>query len=751
MRRKIMAKSEGAHIVERELFLNACRETHGKMRRCFMTGKPCVSEEMISRRLEEVHSKKRPPEGFVIMAYRPNLNAFYDWSLARLFQSQYGTEAQVLKRADQVRRTGYVICEKICRRIQESSFVVVDVSIDNANVFYEFGLAYGLRHKMLIIHDVNSVSAAPLKRRFLPDSMQHSIYIYPSLKSISPTETFSQRLHDLPEVQFPESLRTGNPQIAILDLRVDGISESELSAKKDSSEKKDNQDQKDSSQNQGIFSTPPKRQYDIPLTFMDLIKGAIGVSLENIAKNLEDQKKEQHIPSEYLGLIRAMKNDIKEFGADTPFETIRSAIENAFCVLIRTSKTHPFSYFWLGYCHATGKNAIPIYEVADDKEDIEDLAFDIRSLWHLVLVRNQPTRILSELEEIMDQMILTDFAERSRKAFWSRVFGRSGRVHIFTGALHSPDFHREMVGDWDLRTASELTSYFSTHQLLSTIESPIYQPEHVKIELDKYLEELASLLTDKNAIVIASPDVNPMTELLLGRLYGVQNEELFRSSFYVERYPRAIASVKKRDIKGNPTNKKAMKARRFFFIEEPSSRNIEERGFKAAWLKGNELLKEYLGQKQCTDKDFKLYAHLVVALNPFATLDQAKKQEDHYVVILNGISGPSTFALTHLLTGGIGTEFVDYSGRPVGHRTKTKTKVTPFDPDIRSESILKKVTEKLDQYIHEKSDFCGVQAIVEVTVGPLTTHAKQLSTYDSRRVKSWKLVPGTLTLIEKAP
>jgi len=116
---------------EREKFVEICRQPHRRMKRCFMTGKTCVYEEVIARHIQSIHHGEAPIEGFMIIAYRPNLNAFYNWSLLRFFKSKYGADTEILKRADQVRRTGYVICEKICRRIQESSFVVADISINN--------------------------------------------------------------------------------------------------------------------------------------------------------------------------------------------------------------------------------------------------------------------------------------------------------------------------------------------------------------------------------------------------------------------------------------------------------------------------------------------------------------------------------------------------------------------------------------------------------------------------------------------
>jgi hypothetical protein len=613
---------------------------------------------------------------------------------------------------------------------------VVDVSIDNPNVFYEFGLAYGLKHKLFIVHDIDSASVEDLKSRFLPEDITSKMYAYPNLKPIPTDEGYSHRFYCPDDTTLPQAPRLADPRIVILDL---GATENPTSESKD----------------------------DISLSFLDVINGAIGVSLDNIVESLEDEKAIAHIPGLYLDLIRKMKSETKEFGPsqDAPFENIRSAIDNAYCVMIKTTKANPFAYFWLGYCHAKGKNVIPICELDAKKGDkdvkIDDLAFDIRSLWHLELYKESPTEILQELQEILQQMILTDFVEWSRKPFWSRIFGTLGRVSIFTGSLHNPDFKREMVGDWDLRTASELMSYFSTHQLISTIESPIYQPEKVEVARSQYLKQIGRLLRNKNAIVIASPDVNPLTEFLLGRLYDVPSDKLFpdeteatnHKSSGNEEYPRAVIAIKKRSNSENQSAGKEAKAEqifRFFLADEPLKQKDqpgEERGFRANWLPKKELLEEYLGQKHLITDNFNLYAHLVIAFNPF---DDKADYGSHYVVILNGVSGPSTFALTQLLTGGIGKEFVDYS-EPIKDKANEDT-LTFFNPNNESESILKQITEQLDKYVNKDSDFIGVQMIVKVTVGLPHKRADDQgwTAFDRRRVKGWELEPGTLKLIERS-
>jgi hypothetical protein len=724
---------------EQTAFLERCRQPHLTVRKCFMTGKPCVYDEVVESRVRRFRfDGTQEPQGFMITPFRPNLNAFFEWSLSRFFRHRYKAQTEILQRADQARRTGYVVCEKICRQIQEAAFVVADVSVDNANVFYELGLAYGLEHKIIIVHDVNSDSARTLKREYFPDWMRSRIYEYPSLKPIPDKESFSQRFVVLGEGQLGEPRHNREPRIVMLDM---------------------------GSKEPPAASGPAE---DINLSFADVMKGAIGVSITEIADGLEGKNRS----AQFLRMIRAMKT--AEEVRDRQFETIRAAVDSSFCVLVRTSKEYPFSYFWLGYCHAIGKNVIPVWEVDEEDDQIDDLAFDIRALWHMVLARKEPTRVLPQLRDILTQMIESELGEWSRREFWSRILGRTRRVSIFTGALRNGSLSREMVGDWDLRAAAELMSYFSSHQQVATIESPIYQPENMAAPApesgrpDKQvLQRMGDLLKGRNAIVIASPDVNPLTELVLGRLYGIPQEKLFQETFDLDLCPDATAAVKQR--RGGSEAGQSLP--RFFFQEEafgpaecgdeesaPPAETAQRRGFRGNWLPEKGMLARYLSQSECAQEEFTLYAHLVIALNPFSEEGGDDGQPDSFVLVLNGISGPSTFALTQLLTGSGGSD------HPVGGGDREpgqQADATVFDAEVEAERILSTILNYLEGSVVRRDDyypsdskggpvggFLGVQAIVEVTVGPSPETDKQ-ELFDSRTVTRWKIVDESLKLIPR--
>jgi len=111
------------------------------MRRCFMTGKQCT-ESHAGRSSYRQHKEEGGGDCdssdvsiFVAMPFRSNLKTFYDWSLKPFLCDSLGIPEDRIRRADEFRNVGYVTCEKICRRIQEASLIVLDISVPNANAY----------------------------------------------------------------------------------------------------------------------------------------------------------------------------------------------------------------------------------------------------------------------------------------------------------------------------------------------------------------------------------------------------------------------------------------------------------------------------------------------------------------------------------------------------------------------------------------------------------------------------------------
>lgn len=667
-------------------FYSKIRRPHNRVDPCFMTGKGCVYTEVIDRTLKENRNKNKYT-AFAIMPLRQNLGVFYQNCLVPFFKGNYSTstasnpETLEIGRGDQIRRPGVIICEGICKRIQESNFVIADISLPNPNVFYELGLAYGIGQKLVVIchHEAKfgETTSNDLKNA---DCLVH---FYTDLEPIR-VERFDVSQHIWERLPDEIEDSSAHPRVFLFEKLDDEYSAEIIDAKQ-----------------------------DIRLDFSAHVMSAVGLSIDKIYRELEAEGEPSKVIKNYLTIIEKLKiaDKVKE-GAN--FKDVRKQVDSSYCMIVRTGKNcHPMAYFWLGYGHARGKNVIPITVIKEPRDPVDDLAFDIRSQRHMTFVEKAPELLETELEQTFRQMIWSDFSEWSRKRFWDEILGRRGEVSIFTGALHNKDFDREMIGDWDLRAVSELTSYFGRNQYRARIDTPVYAPEYANPK-DKaeFIGQLKEMIQGKNCILIASPDVNPLTEIVLGHIYGVPEEKLFSEPIETGAYPNAIITLKEKLESPNTKKQCAL------YCEKLATKGHPGRGFASNQIPRGSITERFISQAD-QQSSFYVYAHLAIVPNPFGSETQRRR----YIIILNGVSGPATFALTHVLTGGVNEEFVSYD--------------EGFDPEAQSEVVLSRIiADGLQNH-----QFKALECIIKVHVGPLQDPARKhgISTFDWRRILGWEL------------
>lgn len=181
-------------------------ETSLHTRRCFMTGEYCSQKTNIQRERnsqirrweksvwkaqkqerQEGTRKKQKVEpltvtAFVIMDFSDMSDVVYKWRIEPFIQSlhkylyldkkehrlyccnsvdkeklmvdereMYKVERVRVVRSDSDPASNYVICSRICQQMQIADLVIVDVSRQNPNVFYEFGMAVALDKLILPI------------------------------------------------------------------------------------------------------------------------------------------------------------------------------------------------------------------------------------------------------------------------------------------------------------------------------------------------------------------------------------------------------------------------------------------------------------------------------------------------------------------------------------------------------------------------------------------------------------------------
>lgn len=146
-------------------------------RRCFMSGEHCFKQPNIQRERRKMHdSDKFKIKAFVIMNFSDMSDVVYKWRIKPFIESlskylyfegdklycsisdedEGRTEANMVKEIEVVRSdsdpaSNYVVCSRICQQMQIADLVVVDVTSQNANVFYEFGMAVALGKLILPI------------------------------------------------------------------------------------------------------------------------------------------------------------------------------------------------------------------------------------------------------------------------------------------------------------------------------------------------------------------------------------------------------------------------------------------------------------------------------------------------------------------------------------------------------------------------------------------------------------------------
>lgn len=146
-------------------------------RRCFMTGEHCSKQSNIQRERKKLYDKNEIT-AFVIMNFSDMSNVVYKWRLRTFIESlskylyfdkeksrlycsitahnEDWSEKDKIKeihviRSDSDPASNYVICSRICQQMQIADLIIVDVSSQNANVFYEFGMAVALGKMILPI------------------------------------------------------------------------------------------------------------------------------------------------------------------------------------------------------------------------------------------------------------------------------------------------------------------------------------------------------------------------------------------------------------------------------------------------------------------------------------------------------------------------------------------------------------------------------------------------------------------------
>jgi hypothetical protein len=793
------------HAKYRSKFGEQAQRFPQRIRRCFMTGKQCIfcgpqtaDSEADAQGRPEGEKTGRPLSVFVIMPFKPNLDTFYEWSLKRfLCEGLNIIDSDVyIRRADEFRDIGYVMCEKICRRIQEADLVVVDLSVDNPNVMYEMGIAVGLHKAILILcnkRDKPRLTEELLASVGIKDKDGHGadfqIVEYPSVGYLSAED------NDPVEMASRVPLASRKAEIKIVPLIVRQAAKPE---REDQPRTQDGIPRDGGGQDrQQDSESEDSRRQDIDVTFSEAVRGAVGVAVTAISEAKSKSPALQEAVKilgddgiERLGKITEENEvPILDAGKPRPFKDVVRSVDSAFACIIDLAGENSQSYFWLGYCHARGINAIPVYRElvtkktkshdtppiaaearapADNryrkKEKVDHvIAFDIRALWYIRFDPKKVKELAGSLRATLEELIAKDIPKLQRNIFWERLTRRP-KIHIYTGAVHHEELRREVVGDWDQRTVSELVRYLSAGEesIVPELERPVYSPGTIASKLQEswdhqtcleaYVDLVKTELEDHSAIIVASADVNSFTEVVLAHAYGVP-QVCFHDPAKVD-----ITHTEKRKIvvalKGwkrqNSDNESKLDAGLVednggpsrssktetdddcaavgqattedrpvkeapviptFFSRPGREENLDE-GNRGFLVNNNPepLQAHYQSQDDVSPDDeegFHLLSHLVVMQNPFY-----RHNSDAIIVLLNGVSGPGTFGLAEVLTGG-----------------------ESMEKALVAEILLREINEAwAEREDKEREGRFGVECIIDVKIKPQAKKRIGVSPGDEKAV-----------------
>lgn len=115
--------------------------------RCFKVGAKCP---------HSISGKQY--QFFIGMPFGDDYRDIFEYGIKTLFE----THGIKYYRADQKISNIDIMC-KICHAIQDSEYIIINVSSSNPNVMFELGLAYGLSKQVLIIKDKKTSDISDLK------------------------------------------------------------------------------------------------------------------------------------------------------------------------------------------------------------------------------------------------------------------------------------------------------------------------------------------------------------------------------------------------------------------------------------------------------------------------------------------------------------------------------------------------------------------------------------------------------------
>jgi hypothetical protein len=549
------------------------------MKKCFITNKICEYDK-------QVDIETPSAEVFMISQY----GFPYDHLFEQAIKPAMNELNKKIDRADQALELGYVMCQRICRKIKRSNFVIADISEANGNVFYELGLSYGLGKDIVLL--ANKRASHPYLQAF--KNIPADFLEYESYHDLEASEEFEKRFQK--PLSLQQELLKSNFQEALLNKTpiILNITNAESMVK-------------------------------------DYQERAIHTAVTSY--NTEKLPRKRSKLENWNIQTYEVGNDLNILDAITKISKAK------ICIIDTTQygqQPNAFIYFLLGVAHACERDVVPII----NRSLNNNTPFDIKGLWQISFTKIKDLE--SELKQILPN-IDKEFKKQREEFLFHQVwdpFMDNGRdtIHVFTcarEAKHDEDRgNRTNVDKWDFETVSDL-SFFIAHKYPTKevkIESP-KNKETTEIQRHKFLSNLEEDLRDKDCIIIGSPDVSDYTEMVLAKIHGLkpynkQNKDL------------PYIFIKKTMGMDHPRKQSA------FYGEPDAATGKESIRFRC----GDEIVQECYENTTFQDGQSinmgEACAVITLANNPY------KKENNKYskIMVISGFTGVATYASVKFLT-----------------------------------------------------------------------------------------------------
>ncbi len=511
-----------------------------------------------------------------------------------------------ISRADQSLQLGYVMCERICRRILRSSFIIVDLTLPNGNVYYELGLSYGLCKSIGILKKKSAEN--PYVKALLALSDSAIIHEYNKLENLLESDFISKSISD-PYIQSSKTRDAFKIELQKI-----------------------------------IIDAPPVIlnivNNDGPV--LDLHEIAIKKALIVNKNNTNDTDGNTDDLESFEALERWTVDTLVVNQEINIKEACKKIIAAKICVFDMTHYHDPvnaYMFFLLGLAHALEREAIPVI----NRPMNLSVPFDIRGLWQVNFDKIKDlTKELRQIVAIIDADVKKEQINRIYKDLWD-PFLQEKKLSVYTCAREvSHDENRGKrtnIDKWDFITVSDLSFFIA--QMYETAEVNVEKPKNKKKAseltdikvLNDFHRQIRDEIFNRDCVIVGSPDVSDYAEVILSDLHGIDphSQSQKRDNLPFVFFKRTQGTDHPRKISS-------------FYLEPDSTQKDKvEFGKKRTTVACIEFEDDEDGIK-CNHGNTCIV--ITLAKNPH----QSENQKPRQVMILSGFTGVGTYGAIKFLT-----------------------------------------------------------------------------------------------------